>query len=320
MSPPDPGAAGQPLDDLIADMASLHARYPVFDPVRFRALALTTAGHLPDAARADRRLAALDSLWIIAFDEVVDEGELDDRDLRALADACQSVARGLVGAGLHPSSVHPPPAAASPPRAQLVGALGELWGGLERYGPTHALRGYWLDTLCETVDAIVAQRALGRASAGTPGSAAADADLPGILERSIGVSHYLATALILSREAVEREQLAALHPLISSCARAIRYANDLRSRGKDEREANPNSLTVIESRLRREHPAMSDAQRGERALSVLRDWLETETSRVTALSAASTGDDGFARSCARLVAFVTGFYARQDYHTYRPEV
>src|SRR5690242_6217230 len=61
-----------------ADLEALAERWPIFDRKRFPALALTTAVHLPELTRPARALAALTSLWIIAFDEIVDEERADE--------------------------------------------------------------------------------------------------------------------------------------------------------------------------------------------------------------------------------------------------
>ncbi|HEV7216232.1 MAG TPA: hypothetical protein VGP33_14040, partial [Chloroflexota bacterium] len=76
---------------LCADLQSWAARWPIFAPVRFPAVAQTTAVHLPDLSRSARALAGLVSLWIIAFDEVVDQDRLTCAQLADLTERCRAI-------------------------------------------------------------------------------------------------------------------------------------------------------------------------------------------------------------------------------------
>ncbi|HEX5503663.1 MAG TPA: terpene synthase family protein [Thermomicrobiales bacterium] len=316
-----------------ADLAAWVRRYPVFNPARFPPLALTTAVHLPDAPRADRALAALVSLWIIAFDDLVDEARLAGPALRELAAGYTL----LVHAGPGRAPVAAPPPGPLPATAQLAAALREIARGVARRDPPAPLAAYWRATFARMVDSIVAQKELG-AALDAPGALVPSGPAPSgpapsrvlgvlgvlgavpsydralaLLEESIGVPHYLATCFILAGDPTLPGRLPRLLPLVGACARAIRLANDLHTWPKDERERNLNTLVAARADLARAEPDLDAATRHARALRLLAERLRAELARTRALLAASPRpDDAVERGLARLVEFVTAFYTSDE--------
>lgn len=300
--------------EVLADLAGWAARYPVFDPARFPALALTTAAHLADAPRADRALAALVSLWIIAFDDLVDEARLAGRALRELAVGYTLLAQA--GPDRAPRAF-PPPGAVPAAADQLAAALREIVRDLAPRDPPAPLAAYWRATFARMAESIVAQKEVGAALHGRAAAVPPYDRALALLEESIGVPHYLATCFILAGDPALPARLPRLLPLVGACARAIRLANDLRTWPKDERERNFSTLVAARADLARAEPALPPAALHERALRLLDERLRAELARAHALLVASPHPDGgVERGLARLIAFVPAFYAAHDYDTY----
>ncbi len=321
------------LGEIEADLTMLGERYPVFRSTRFRALALTIEAHLSDACREDRALASLVSLWIAAFDDLVDEEQITGTDLHGLTDRYKASARDSLARAADPGQQRRKLNSAQlEPAEQLDRALEEITRGVVRRRPGEPLKAYWLATFERMVDGIVAQRELGTQwyVETMDGSEVTDFILPvdaavtyqtlmETLLHSIGVPFYLATCFITYREATLAERLPELTPIVEACAKAVRLANDLQSWQKDSRERNANVVVATAAEIARSHPGLPHAEYQERALALLDERLKLEVSGVLSLLAASSVPGGKAeRGIARLVEFVTTFYATYDYHTYRP--
>ncbi len=303
---PERTTGARVLAETLADLEQLRHRYPAFDRARFPAVALTTAAHLPDASRDARQLAALVSVWIIAFDDLVDGGEFDERALSLLANELKDTAGRAAGPieldGKRPSSM--------PVEEQLHRSLQEISRRIESFCPAESLLGYWRKSFDGMVEAIIEQRALGLGHQG-PSTLPAEG-LWALLENSIGVPTYLATCFISSGDPDLPDRVGALERLARAAARAIRLANDLRTWEKDEREGNSNSLALLQ-------PRTSQALRTDPSSvqSLLEMHLECEVERVRRLLRASpTRPCRAEQAVERLVTFVTAFYRRHDYHTY----
>ncbi len=320
------------LGEVEADLKMWGERYPVFRSTRFRALALTIEAHLADVCREDRALASLVSLWIAAFDELVDEEQVTGIALHRLTDGYKSLARDSLGRpadrGRQRRELNSPQLE---PAKQLYRALEEIARDVAWYQPDEPLKVYWLSTFERMVDAIVAQRELGTqwyleiadesesTSFLLPVHAAVTYQvLMETLLHSIGVPFYLATCFIVYREAALAERLQGLIPIVEACARSVRLANDLQSWQKDVRERNANALVATAADIIRSHPGLSGAHYQERALRLLGERLKQESAAVLSLLAASPVPSGRAeRGMSRLVEFVIAFYEAHDYHTYR---
>ena len=300
--PPDEAARAA----VLADLQGWAARYPLFDPARFPALALTTVAYLPMAGRADRALAALVSLWIIAFDALVDEGnEATD----ALGDLATRYGALLAADG---SGYPPARSRTGGAPEQLDDALRAIVALLAGYRPPSAVRRWWANACRATIAAIVGQRARGRAGAAPPAYAAA---LP-LLVDSIGVRPYLAVGAIVGREPGLAARLPATIALAGECALAIRLANDLRTWAKDEREGGLSTLCIVRAELARAVPPPTRAAAHDLALATLRARLAASHARCrTALAAPAAG--ATEAGMVRLVDVVVGIYATHDYDTYR---
>lgn len=290
-------------DELCADLDAWAARYPVFDPDRFPALALTTVAYLPAVRREDRALAALLSLWIIAFDALVDEGDLDAAALAALA------ARYDTLLDADAPGWHADPPAGWAAAQQLDDALRTIVALLARYHPPAPLQAWWVTSCRATIAAITRQRGLGRADGQVPGYGAA---LP-LLVDSIGVRPYLAVGAIVGRESGVAGRMPALAALAGECALAIRLANDLRTWEKDGREGGFNTLVALRAELARVEPALSTIAARARALSTLRERLADSRVRLVV----PTGAGSTETAMVRLTEVVIGIYAAHDYHTFR---
>ena len=292
-----------------ADMDTWAARYPLFDPARFPALAVTTVAYLPTVRREDRALAALVSLWIIAFDALVDENGTDTAAVTTLATR--------YGALVDADHVerHVTPLRMGGATEQLAAALREIAALLTGYSAPSVLRVWWATSCRATIAAIVRQRELGRTEGPMPDYAAA---LP-LLTDSIGVRPYLAIGAIVGREPGLAARLSATTALAGECALAIRLANDLRTWEKDELESGFNTLVALRAELAHTEPALSATVARERALAMLRARLAISRSRCHARFSMAAGAGATEAAMVRLMDVAVGIYTDRDYHTYRAD-
>jgi len=299
--------AGRPVAALCTDLRGFATRYPLFDAARFPALALTIRTYLPEAQREGHALLALVSLWIIAFDALVDEGTVDATEHAALVTRYGILLDGDGARGIPDNQAQHAEAA-----DQLDAALREIGVRLAAHEPPTALCDWWRSSLRATMAAIVRQRELGRAGGDAPGY---DAILP-LLVDSVGVRPYLAVGAIIGREPGLAARRPALVALASECAVAIRLANDLRTWEKDEREGGINTLVALQSDLARARPGVAAATIHGLALSTLGERLIASRARCQASLDSFAEADETATGMVRLVEVVVGVYAADDFHTY----
>ena len=292
-----------------ADLHVWAARWPVFSPARFPAVAHTTAVHLPELSHAARALAALVSLWIIAFDEIVDEDRLTSSQLADMRERCRTI-------------ITRPDASPTVQADPLCASLQEIVHRLSQRSTFAALATAWQEAFLDMLEAIVEHRRLagGRVQGGSAATTLGVPSFAAVLAlttRSIGVSCYLISswilyeepALILRREALLRSAAAA--------SQAIRLANDLQTWKRDAAEGNVNTLAALQWELAAAAPGLPADHCRALALHMLRQQLVAALARTrTQLHHSAMPNSSVERDMERLVAFVTQLYARSDYHTY----
>lgn len=320
------------LVEVRADLEGWTNRFPIFNRARFPALALTLAAHLPDRPRSDRSLIGLLSLWIAAFDELVDQDWVTGSARLELADQCKAAVGGVAQNtydSLHSSCSGSRTTLSS--GEQLLCALDELRLRLMSLEPEITLAEYWQHTFGHMIDGIVVQRELGASLyAGISDQPASEhpillpADVPPYdvlmrtLHHSIGVPHYLATCFLMYRDPELADRLPSLIPVVEACAKAVRLANDLRSWRRDIQERNINMLVAATAAISRAEPALPPSECHERAMHQLAERLAIHVTEMHSLLNASLRPDGAVeRGLVRLVDVVTGVYASHDYHTWQ---
>lgn len=294
------------------DLEDWVARWPIFDHARLPALAQTTAIHLVDSSRHARAIAALISLWIIAFDDLVDDGQLASRDLVARVAGYVAIVEGGAASADDPLGV----------------SLQHIAQALQRLASFERLGWYWRSTFRSMLRATVNQRRLGRIWAARPtvqadwGSVPSYDAVRSLLRDSIGVEHYLAACFILYDDPAVAARTRDLRALSAACAEAIRLANDLRTWPKDAHEENFNALVALRAEIARRCTTLSEVTCQARALEVLSLRLTAAVERTRLLLQASPCPNGQAEEgIGRLLSVVTGVYAVGDYHasgTYVP--
>ncbi|MGI8972408.1 MAG: terpene synthase family protein [Dehalococcoidia bacterium] len=297
--------------DVCVDLNAWAKRWPIFDRARFRAVALTAAVQLSDLPHEARALAGLVSLWIIAFDEVVDEDRLDSGQLAQLVQDCSTIVDA------RPLS----PAAAADP---LLRSLQEIIRNVAVYSSFPVFAEAWRQSFSDMLQAIVEHRHLAGGEAAERAEKGRNRPsyeaMLAVTAQSIGVRCYLLTCSILYDDPALGRHLPALAEISAVCARAIRLANDLRTWEKDADEGSANTLWAIEGELRRADPAISTAFCRARALEVLQDRLAATVDEARALLLAADAPTArVRRGIDRLLTFVTELYARFDYHQLGPE-
>lgn len=325
MSSPDGERIAALAREVHVDLDTYAERYPIFDRARFPAVALTTAVHVPDLTRADRALLALLTVWIFAFDEVVDEARLSVSELDTLITRCKTIVRGTSPCLTpHPEDKRDRAAqtSASPVEDQLCHALHDLARQLATYRSFSLLAEHWHTSFELMVDGIVREQRLGAAlAAPSPASPSTVPSYDALMEtalHSIGVPCYLAACFIAYGDPALAGRLAELRHIGEACARAFRLANDLRTWEKEEREGIFNTLVAVRTEIGRADPDLSAAECQERGIRLLTDRLAVHVAQTWSLLAASPMPNGAVEmGIARLVEFVTMFYAAHDYHTFR---
>lgn len=312
--------------EVAADLRAWAIGFPFADPRRFRALALTTAVHLPGLGRAERALAARLNAWIFAFDDLVDgvpAGGPGHNGLRLADDALDRLTARCIAvtrdAGVDDGGIGGRESWAD---GEDVGGVTGALVGLVRtvaarpgFGP---LAAHWRDTFARMLDGIVRERRLGAAlAAGAPPPS--PAALLETARYSIGAPHYLATCFILhsgSDDPGLPRRLPALAELALAAADVARLANDLRTWAKEEREGTFNSVRAVDAALVRDGPTLPAAERRARAVRVVEGLLADARGRVRALTAAPMPLPTPEAGIVRLVDFVPALYATADFHSF----
>ncbi|HEY8744747.1 MAG TPA: terpene synthase family protein [Chloroflexota bacterium] len=293
-----------------ADLQVWATRWPIFAPVRFSAIAQTTAVHLPALSRSARALAALVSLWIIAFDEVVDEDRLTSTQLTALTERC----RRLVARPEAPDTVGADP---------LCASLQEIVRQMTERSTFAAFASTWQGALTDMLDAIIEHRRLGNptllgtAPAATSPAVPSFAAMLALTTRSIGVCFYLISSWVLYEEPDLILRREALLRSAEACAQAIRLANDLQTWRRDAEEGSVNTLTALEWELAQTVPDLPADDRRRHALATLQEHLVATMARTrTELHNSAVPTSPVERDMEGLASFVTQLYVRYDFHTY----
>ncbi len=292
------------------DLERWAVRYPSFDPAQFTGLIWTVAVHVPAWSRAKRLLAAIVSVWILTFDGMVDEGRIPESEQASrLAEYKAVVRRG--------SSTSPLP------DDDLLLALLDIRERIADYPSTVSLFRHWQWSFDQMVDAIIWQRHAGPALREVPeraGMTRSSYDV--LMERalhSIGVPFYLATCFILHEDPTIEDRLPGLIEIGVECARAIRLANDLRTWEREEIEQTVNTVAVLRHEILQENPEICPAECRNRTIQLLRERELASIARTHTLLDCSPGScSPVETGIGRLVTFVTGYYALQDYRTFSP--
>ncbi len=290
------------------DLARWAGQYPSFDPTPFSGLVLTTAVHVPTWSRPKRLLAAIVSAWILTFDGMVDEGRIPESEQASRLAAYKAVIRRDT-----PTSPLP--------KDDLSQALRDIRERMAAYPSSAALFRHWESSFDQMVDAIVWHHHAASALRGMPDRAGMHRpSYEALIERalhSIGVPFYLATCFILHEDPTIEERLPGLIEIGEECALAIRLANDLRTWEREEIEQTINTVMVLRHDILRENPGIGPAESRNRAIQVLKDRELASIARTHRLLACSPRSSSPVETgIGRLVTYVTGYYALQDYRTF----
>lgn len=290
------------------DLEGWVARWPIFDQARLPALAETTAVHLADSSRQARAIAGLVSLWIIGFDDIVDENPVNGRALAARLATYGAIVEG----------------GPAPKDDPLGLSLQHIVHSLQRLTSFGRLGAYWRSTFRAMLSGTVNQRRLGRIWVAGTANRGHRRPVPdydavlGLLRDSVGVEHYLATCFILYDDPAVSSRISHLRPLSAACAVAIRLANDLRTWPKDAHEDNFNTLVALQAEIARGCVTLSSGACRARALEALSLRLAAAVEQTRRLLDASPCPNGQAEAgIGRLLRVVTNVYAVDDYHSSR---
>ncbi|MGN6758567.1 MAG: terpene synthase family protein, partial [Thermomicrobiales bacterium] len=274
------------MDALVAhalrdELAQWAALFPVLSGADLAAVAGTVAVHLPDVGGAERVTAGLITLWTLAFDALVDNGELS-----AALDALTAWYGAIVDSV--PGAPPAPPAGVPAPGVDLGRVLAALGRRLAAAHTFPALAPTWRASFARMTAAIVAQRRLVLDVSVLPTTV----ELLSLTEESIGVAHYLAACWILYDDPCLTSRLPSLTELAATCARVIRLANDLRTWAREEREGMVNLVVAEAAAIGRRDPALTADECHTRACQVLATVLAAEVAHLRAGQAASPSPAG----------------------------
>src|SRR5690242_7726188 len=172
--------------ELHDELARWAARVPVLSGADLAAVAGTVTIHLPDLGRAERVTAGLLTLWTLAFDALVDDGELTGAVLDALTAWYSAIVDSV------PDVPPVPPAGLPAPGVDLGRVLAALGQRLAAARTFPVLAPAWRASFARMIAAIVAQRRLALTASILPTAV----ELLTLTEESIGVAHYLAACWI----------------------------------------------------------------------------------------------------------------------------
>ena len=277
--------------------------HPQIHPGRAYSAALGMGDPIPCLDAGDLVAITRGTLWIFAFDDLVDEGDLAHEEVRALADRYTRVALGE-------------PADRSAAADPLAGLLRDVCDGLAGYRLFGPVRHIWARALGDTLDAM-AREHLWRQRHWEDGSLPAYRDYVDNGCRSIAGAPYIWMALIVLGEPSAVRHAGHLAGQMRQAALCIRLANDLRSYLKELAEGNINSVTLHTA------DALREGRSYPEAVEIARQRVEREIDEGLAVCERNAGDvrtdTGHPeRVIADIAHWTSGFYRRHGYLTYRP--
>jgi Terpene synthase family 2, C-terminal metal binding len=279
------------------------ARYPLIRRVRVWPLSLSVAAGAPFTSVEALISTARLSLWVFTLDDLFDEERVPQGELMKRADRYRALAHNTM---------------ACPSGDSLAAALCELRDDLATYRLFEPLGAEWANSLCGTIDGMLAEyhwRLAYRKGADDNATLPCYGEYVATGRYSIGGPPHIWAALITSDDPSTPQHLDHLRAMEKLASTCIRLANDLQSYQKEIKEGKINALVILSRELRAQGVAEEDAYRQAeaRVRADIEDGLEQLTrlrdSAVTQTGRPEAAIDNIAR-------FVCDFYTHHDYHTF----
>jgi hypothetical protein len=299
---PEYGRERARVEDAARRLQRWAAGHPEINAGRIWSTCLCLAEPAPELTADDLVVGARIILWIFAFDDLVDEGDLTHEEVETLAERYGLIARGHR-------------------RAEGTDRLGtllrEVCDGLTRYPVFDSVGGRWGRALSDTLHAM-SQEHLWRRQYLDHGIQPSYAAYVENGLKSIAGAPYIWLALIMLGEPSTARHAGHLSGQMRQAAVCVRLANDLRSYLKELAEGNVNSVTLHTAAGVRGGRAPQDA------LEAARRQVEQEIVNGLALCARNgqdvRTDSGRPERVIRDIArWNCEFYSRHGYLTCRPE-
>jgi terpene synthase-like protein len=293
--------------DLSARMSqTLHrwaARYPLIRRVRVWPLSLSVAAGAPFTSVEALISTARLSLWVFTLDDLFDEERVPQAELMKRAERYRALAHTTI---------------ACPSGDSLARALCELRDDLATYPLFGALASEWAESLCGTIDGMLAEyhwRLTYRKGADSNAILPSYDEYVATGRYSIGGPPHIWAALITSDDPSTPEHLDHLRQMEKLASTCIRLANDLQSYQKEIQEGKINALVILSREMRARGVAEEAAY--QQAEARVRADIEAGLGQLTRLRDAAVTQTGRPEAAIDNIArFVCDFYTHHDYHTF----
>lgn len=262
--------------------------YPVFNPVRFPATALTSVCENPYLPVSILEQIVRVPVWIFTIDAVIDEQQFTEAVVRERIAVYEQIARGATDIDV-----------TADPYAYI---LADIRRGLTARPAFESLRPLWEDCYIRMMDGMMFE------AYDHPLRPTWDEYLNHGLY-SIGLPLYVVSTWILQLEAGAKPDFTRLIDMMKLSGICIRLANDLRTYEKEKREGNLNAIMIKEQEL---IAGGADLQTATRAAF---SCVQSELNRyMQVFESMRDEQDVLNVALCRLTAFSVGFYHQSDFH------
>lgn len=202
--------------------------YPIFNPIRFQAVSLTSAAENPFISMGKLENRVKITIWIFAIDDLIDEKMIPENELKEKLDFYKKVVLGE--------------AHEVDPKDQCGSVLLDIVKQIQSRPLYADLKDLWEQSFLKMITGMLLE--------------AHEAPLNIGLEKyldhsaySVGVPMYVISAWILTEEQSKLHHRDELEELMMLSSKSIRLANDLRTYEKEKKENNLNAIMIKEREL-----------------------------------------------------------------------
>ncbi len=292
------------LEPVAAETLRWCQRYPILDARLLLPASIGAITQLPHLSAKSIATRVKATIWIPAFDDLLDRNLLPLGEIEAILHECLGVACLSVK----------PSASASTYAAALLDIVNEL----SQQPLWHDLHAHWAVSLSQVLEASMYEYWLQRRlRTGEPVG-----PLPLIDEylfyarKSMAISYLWITSLILEHDQTFIPALTQLVSLAEQCSQVMRLANDLATHARETSEGGVNSIVILAHTFRDRMPELGMSDALERARDEVTLILERERIKAQALAANLKTDSLVERRFLHAMDFGVELYKLHDFRAW----
>ena len=299
MTPEEITAVERLLDTVVAEAERWCAEFDILPTQLILPTAVATIIELCDLPASAIAVRVVETLWIAAFDDVLDSRVHED-DIAALLRSCSDASLGLAAQGNATN--------------QHALALWKIRNVLASRPAWQAMTTHWVASLLRLIDGMFYQYSIARLSV----APATFANIPlasylHYAKHTLGFPHLLITSLILRDFVMTEPSFSFLVTLADQCGAVMRLANDLATFQREASEGTLNAIVLIAAQIEKATPRLPRKSARELAIAETRRMLQRETDEAHRMCQRLQTETHVARQFVRGMDFGVAMYAIKDF-------